>query len=320
MKKQFISTEIVNWAQEVLQGHGYAPLVDVGPVVETAYSCVQKLSCGGDIFYLKKTPPTLFIEAEIINFLRKECGVTSIPEIIGQNKLLNCFLMKPSGEESLRTLFSKKTFDMPLLLLGVENYKAIQKATEKSTGKLMDMGVPDWRLPQMSVLYKNIVHDYDFLKRCGMTPDQDKRLQELQGTFSGLCEELAAFGMPDCLNHSDFQENNMLIDKSGRAVSIIDWGEVTIGNPLLPLATFLSSFSKRNSFDADTYRAAEESFFGGFFSSSQDMSRAVAISRKLSPIHYICTLRNLEKFMQQTSPRLDSRMNMAFGMFLGLCG
>ncbi len=319
MKKQFISTEIVNWAQEVLQERGYAKPVDAESVVETAYSCVKKLSCGGEIFYLKRTPPMLFIEAEIINFLRKECGVASIPEIIGHNKLLGCFLMKSCGEESLRTLFSK-TFDMRLLLQGVKNYKEIQKATEKSTGKLMDMGVPDWRLSQMSLLYKDIIHDQDFLKRCGVTPDQVKRLQELQGTFSGLCEELAAFGIPDCLNHSDFQENNMLIDKSGRAVSVIDWGEVTIGNPLLPLATFLNSFSKRNHFDADTYRAVEESFFRDFLSSSQDMSRATAISGKLSPIYYICTLRNLEQFMQQTSPRLDSRMSGAFGMFLGLCG
>lgn len=300
--------DIISWAQGVLRG-----AAEAAPVAETPYSLVLKLTRGGEVFYLKKTPPPLFIEAAVLRFLRGACGIGCVPDVIAENAALGCFLMKSCGGESLRALFAREGFDGALFLQGAENCRAVQRATEKHVPRLLDMGVPDWRLPRLPLLYAEAVRDGEFLARCGMTAEQAARLGALEGEFEGLCAALAAFGLPDALNHSDFQENNML---TGDAVSIIDWGEVSVGNPLLPLEKALGSVGWRNGLDPAARDALAERVYGGFVSAPEDRARARAAAGRLSPVYYIFTLRELERLTRRTSPVWNGRMKDAFGAFL----
>lgn len=299
----------IKWAQEVL-----GKQVQVEPVVETPFSCVRKLQCGAEIFYFKQTPPPLFVEAQNIAFLRSECGVTNIPEIIAQNADLHCFIMKPCGIESLRTMFAKK-FDMALYLKGVDIYKAIQRATERHVDALLAKGTPDWRLSRLPQMYNAAVDDSAFLQRCGLTDDQSARLRELKGAFAGLCEELASFGVLDCLTHSDWQPNNMLADAAGN-VCVIDWGEVAVGNPLLAITKCLKTVAGPQKFDDATYRMAEARFYRDYFASDADMKRGVRIVEKLSFIHYLFTMRKLEELTGHTSEQWNGKMTFALTAFI----
>lgn len=290
------------------------PPPTITPIVETAFSCVKTLQSGAEVFYFKLTPPPLFLEAEIIRFLRADCFVTQVPEIIAQNAELHCFIMKPCGIGSLRTIFKQK-FDMELYLRGVDTYKAIQRTTEKHVGALLARGIPDWRLAKLPSLYNAAVDDAALLQRCEITSEQAARLRELKPVFAGLCAELAGFGVHDCLTHSDWQPNNMLADKDGN-VSVIDWGEVTIGSPLLAITKCLKTVAGPFKFDDATYRMAEARFYRDYFASDADMKRAVAIIDKLSFIHYLFTLRKLEEVTGQTDRVWDERMKFALSSFI----
>lgn len=65
-----------------------------------------------------------------------------IPEVIAADKNLHCFLMKKSGDETLRTLFDGY-LDVTLLIQGLQIYRKIQKATASHVDAFIQMGVPD---------------------------------------------------------------------------------------------------------------------------------------------------------------------------------
>lgn len=46
-----------------------------------------------------------------------------------------------------------------------------------------------------------------------------------------LCDMLSKHSIPEAFSHSDFRENNLLLDKKTGSINIIDWGETVIAHP-----------------------------------------------------------------------------------------
>jgi aminoglycoside phosphotransferase (APT) family kinase protein len=57
--------------------------------------------------------------------------------------------------------------------------------------------------------------------------------------FGQGCEELAAYGIPESLNHGDFHDGNVLI-KDGQ-ITFFDWGDASVTHPFTSLRTFFVS-------------------------------------------------------------------------------
>jgi hypothetical protein len=227
-------TKAIEWAMNVLK----KTEINTTVVVQTHWSTVLKISAQQGSVYLKKTPPDLFIEVDVIQKCRELCGITDIPEVIAVNKDLHCFLMKECGDASLRTVFDGH-LNIDLLLQGLQVYTRMQKATAPHVDAFLQAGVPDWRLENFSKLYQDLINNKEFLQTHGLEAAQIQILQNALRKVEMLCKELSNYGIPECLNHSDFHENNMLFCSTTQKVSIIDLGETAINHPLFSLAAFL---------------------------------------------------------------------------------
>jgi Ser/Thr protein kinase RdoA (MazF antagonist) len=64
-------------------------------------------------------------------------------------------------------------------------------------------------------------------------------MQELTPRFAQICKELAAFGIPETLNHGDFHDGNVLL-RDGR-ITLFDWGDACVTHPFVSLRTFFVS-------------------------------------------------------------------------------
>ena len=225
--------EALTWAKEYLISHEKMPIVDVHRVVETSYSTVYRMNSTERVVYLKVTPESLFYEAKVLKFLNdQQCR--HIPKLVASHNQLNCFLTESCGEESLRHLFNG-ALDLKKLTIGISNYTAIQRAQEKNVQSLLDLGVPDWRLVRLPALYQMLIQQQDLLMGDGLTEKEMEQLQFHYSTCEKLCADLAAFNIPETLNHCDFQFNNMLIDRKTGEINIIDWGESVITHPFFSL-------------------------------------------------------------------------------------
>lgn len=81
----------------------------------------------------------------------------------------------------------------------------------------------------------------------GLTQTEINKLQLLAPTCTEICNELTKYKIPNTINHCDFHENNMLLDKQLNEINIIDWGETVITNPFLSLNGCLWNITYFNS-------------------------------------------------------------------------
>ena len=106
----------------------------------------------------------------------------------------------------------------------------------------LDIGVPDWRMQNLHNVYRDFIHDEARLSEWNLTDDERRLIDSSEALFVKMCDELEQLNLPDTLNHSDFHPNAMLLDTGTDEINIIDLGEVTIGNPLLPLSSCLTEY------------------------------------------------------------------------------
>ncbi|MGM9451957.1 phosphotransferase [Legionella bozemanae] len=309
--------QIILWAKNILSSN----MLDTEIVVQTPWSSVLRISTPEGPLYLKQTPPTLFIEVDILKKYRNLCKITDIPEVIAENKNLHCFLMKECGDATLRTLFDGH-LKIDLLVQGFQVYNAMQWATVPHIAAFIQAGVPDWRLEQFPHLYEDLVSNVSFLKANGLEMTQIKTLQDAIVSLEALCQELSSYGIPECLNHSDFHENNMLFSSSTKKISIIDLGETAINHPFFSLAAFLKipCSNYKISLDSPDYQMLHDTCFQGWVLLGEDLQKALELTEKLLPIYLIFAHMRLVNATCPIAlgniPRMNNRVKEAFLWFI----
>lgn len=306
------NSRLIDWAKGVLLGAGYPAPDESDLLVETPHSMVFRIQAGNDVFYLKQTPAPLFVEAFVLQSL---ANTDAVPRVLAADEVLSCFLMHQCGEESLRTRFAGAA-DWDAMCESIRVYKSVQQKAHPHIDDYIEKGIPDWRFSKLPDLYRVMVTDTEYLKRCSLNDAEIAGLREKTQSFSQTCVVLEQMTLLDTVNHSDFQENNVLVDDAGN-LAIIDWGEVTIGNPLLSLMLFLVKAGSRyrvGSGDA-AYQKMEDCIFDGF--NIEDRSHVVQQIKAVLPVYYILTLRNVEQATGETTPVWNERAGGSFKMFLG---
>jgi serine/threonine protein kinase len=303
--------KLISWAKSVLSDE----ITGVEDIAATAFSYVLKINASDRSYYLKKTPPKLYIEASILNILNSECGLQNIPKIIARNDNLHCFLMPSCGNLTLRTLFKDK-FQKEPFYRGVDSYIELQRASAPYIQKFLDIGVPDWRIENLPNIYAEFISDDERLAAWGLDEKEQERCKSSQDNFSKLCVKLASLDLPYVLNHSDFHPNAMLLDQKSNEIKIIDLGEVTIGNPLLPFASCITNYLEHRyqiRSDKDNYVSIKTFVLKQWGLSGNDAMNLIEI---VGPLNYAMTFRELMKLCDHNFPKWHEWIKLAFFDYL----
>lgn len=236
----------LQWAEQYLSEKAGLRVLERQSIVETPWSVVYRIKTAQYVVYLKQVPEMLFVEPDILTFFHHN-GCNHIPRIIAINSELHCFLTEACGDIALRELFKGKV-NVSLLKVGVDIYTNMQRSLENKTQPLLALGIPDWRLDKFPSLYYRLISQDHLLLNDGLTEEEIERLQELYPICQHLCEELSKHDIPETISHSDFQENNMLLDEKTGSISIIDWGETVIAHPFFSLNGCLWNLTYFNEF------------------------------------------------------------------------
>jgi hypothetical protein len=227
---------ILHWANDLLAAKGYSLSHAPEIVVDTPWSHVIRLATATATFYLKQTPPALFLEPKILQLLASQLNA-NVPIVIASNENLHGFLMKDAGQ-SLRGYL--KTEPQPeLLCQAVVRYTALQRSAENHTKSFLALGVPDWRLDKLPQLYQQLISQTAFLKSEGLIDQELQLLHNLIPKVSQLCQLLSQYQIPESIVQPDFNTNNTLIDPNTQKMAFIDWGEIVITHPFFSLHNFL---------------------------------------------------------------------------------
>lgn len=233
--------ETIEWASSYLASHGYT-IQKTEEVQMTPWSEVIRFVTDKDYIYLKKTPPQIAIEVDIIELLHNQFHV-SVAKIISHNPELNCFLMHDAGK-TLREIL-KKQFDVNLACKAVEQFTAMQLSTADHVDLLIKIGVPDWRLEKIPFLFEAFLLQKNILIADGVSENEIAELKSLMPTVTDLCQKLTEYPIKQTIVQPDFNDNNTLINSS-QQMTIIDLGEISITHPFFSVINFLFQMKKHH--------------------------------------------------------------------------
>jgi len=229
----------IEWAQSYLITNGY----DINELADTIrampWSKVTHFSTSKGSVYLKEMASLFSVEPRLIKTLA-QWDDDSVPKVIAINNDLSCFLMEDAGIPLSKHLKAEVQID--LLVRALSICANLQRKSVKHVDALLSIGVPDWRLIKLPGLYLQLIKQEAILKADGLTSAEIKALHILYPRFSFLCDCLSKHNIPETLEHTDFQGNNILIKNNH--LTIGDWGDAVISHPFYSLVSYLNSATR----------------------------------------------------------------------------
>lgn len=288
-----MAKDILQWASSIVS---FNPNSDVQTVVETPWSRVLKITSTQGNFYLKQTPKDLFIESGVIALCQKLYGNAYTPELISDNQDLSCFLMRSCGDVTVQKHFETHR-NIEEILEGIRVYKSLQSETSPHVESFIKLGVPDHRLDKIPQAYKDVIADTTLLREAGLSDTQIKALSVASTSVTELCDKLSRFKLPACLGHSDFHDNNLILNKDADTISVIDLGETVVDNPILSLLDYFkrTPFRYERSLSDEQYFKIYNTCFDDLFVDVNERHAALELANRLHPVYTALTYSRLLK-------------------------
>jgi hypothetical protein len=119
-------------------------------------------------------------------------------------------------------------------------YAELQRGEAAHTHEHLAHGVPDLRVATLPPRYDDLLQRHLPLER-----DEIDRLRAFAPRFTELCEELAAYDLPETVQHDDLHHANVYAQ--GERLRLLDWGDASISHPFASLVVtfrFLDEINK----------------------------------------------------------------------------
>lgn len=204
-----------------------------------AWSTVMRAPTNTGMIFFKATAAETIYEIALTQLLTN-LQPDVMPDLIAADTARGWMLMRDGGEQ-LRG-FIRPTQNVKLWEPVIIKYAELQKGLAGHVDEILAFGVPDHRLAALPALYSQLLTDTPSLmigQEKGLTPAEFEQLKNLKPRFEQICADLAAYKIPESVNHGDFHDGNVLI-KDGR-ITFFDWGDADVTHPFVSLRTWFVS-------------------------------------------------------------------------------
>jgi hypothetical protein len=117
-------------------------------------------------------------------------------------------------------------------------YAELQRGEAAHAHQHLAHGVPDLRLPTLPAGYEELLRLELPLERDGI-----RRLRDFAPRLAEPCEELAAYGVPETIQHDDLHHANLYAH--GGRLRVLDWGDASISHPFASLVVTFRFLEER---------------------------------------------------------------------------
>jgi Phosphotransferase enzyme family len=192
----------------------------------------------GDVWFKANAAPHVF-EAGLLAILER-VHPGHVPELIAHDPARGWILMRDGGDR-LREVVDLARWEA--LLPG---YAELQLALAPHVDELLASGVPDERLAVLPAHFEAVLDDREACLAGdeGLTPEEHDAVRGLLPEFTRRCEELAAFGLPETIQHDDLHDGNVFA-RDGRYL-FFDWGDSCVSHPFHSLVVILRAIAYKH--------------------------------------------------------------------------
>jgi Phosphotransferase enzyme family len=209
----------------------------VGPIEsahERPWATVLRVPLADSIAWLKVCAPLQAFEPRLTGELFARWP-DRVAEVLAQDGERGWLLLADAGTP-MRALGNPPEAWLCALPL----YAELQRGEAAHAHDHLAHGVPDLRVSTWSARFD------DLLKRdLALDRDEIRRLKEFAPRFSELCGQLAAYNVPETIQHDDLHMANVY--KKGQRLRLLDWGDASISHPFASLVVtfrFLEEINK----------------------------------------------------------------------------
>ena len=192
------------------------------------WSTVMRVPTERGDLYFKANTSALRYEAALVTVLgarRPDC----VPPLLAVDLARGWMLMADAGSR-LREIVQRE-HDLTCWFEILPLYAGLQIDLAANADELVALGVPDLRLSTLPARYEELL---DVAK---LPSDDRRRLGENMPRVHELCDELAAYGLPETIQHDDFHDGQVFV-RDGRYL-LLDWGDACVSHPFFTLSVTL---------------------------------------------------------------------------------
>jgi hypothetical protein len=213
------------WIDAELAGLGLAVSGAVEQPHVRPWSTVLRIpTTAGDVWF-KACMPAVAYEVGVLPVLaalRPDC----LPRLLARDGERGWMLQADCGTCLRELLADDQDFSRWETVLPL--YADLQLATVRDRDGLLAAGAPDRRLAGLPTLYQDLL-----ARQVTLSADELARLRDLTPTVAQLCEELAAYDLPETIQHDDLHDGNVFV-RDGAYV-FLDWGDSCVAHPFFTL-------------------------------------------------------------------------------------
>ncbi|MCP4168412.1 MAG: phosphotransferase [Chloroflexi bacterium] len=236
MQADWLET-VTAWIQAELRRQGIAQRRPIEQSHIRPWSTVLRVPAQeGDLFF-KATDATLAHEPALTLSLSRWYPDT-MPELLAADVPRRWLLMRDGGVP-LRGII-KEDRDFGHWHSVLRTYAELQIDLCDRLDELLTLGVLDRRLSQLPSLYAQLLDNTEALlidQQDGLSSADHRRLLALVPRYTEMCEELAAYGLPETLDHGDFHDANIFV-RDGH-YRFFDWGDSCVAHPFFTILVVL---------------------------------------------------------------------------------
>jgi hypothetical protein len=214
------------WAYAELARRGLQSSAPAVQVKTWNLSSLWRIPLAGQTAWLKVVPPFMAHEGPLLAYLAGQ----PVPELLAQDGCRSLLAEIPGHD--LVAPGPRVLRDMVSLLV------KLQQQYASRTDELLALPVPDWRSPVLIAAITEVVERTS----AELSAEDSASVRDFVRTLPERCAEIEACGVPDSLMHGDFWPGN--IRGEADHLTVLDWGDSGIGNPLLDQSAFLERIGR----------------------------------------------------------------------------
>lgn len=261
---------------EIEQPHAYA------------WSTVMRVSSSEGTLFFKATAGETVYEAALTQKLARwfpDC----MPDLIAVDTERGWMLMRDGGEQLRASI--RPTKDIKPWEPVITRYAELQIGLAEHIDEILALGIPDHRIASLPVLFAEVLTDQESLmldQEKGLASEDFQEIQKRMPRVKEICDELAAFGIPESINHGDFHDGNILL-KDGR-ITFFDWGDGDVTHPFVSLRTFFVSIEIALELDDYSFTPEMSALLDRYlepwqkFASQEELLKAYRLSKPVASI------------------------------------
>ncbi|GAB3686353.1 aminoglycoside phosphotransferase family protein [Angustibacter aerolatus] len=233
--------DVRRWALRQLAALGAEP---TGPITQPhvrTWATTLRIPTTAGVFWCKANGPAQAFEGRLLQVLHR-LAPDEVAEPVAVDHDRHLVLLPDAGERLRERVPGLPQLEVWRDLL--PRYAELQLAVAPHVDALLDAGTPDLRPARLPGLLRELADERVTLCESGeeqLGAAEHAELLRRLPEFERLCDEVAALGVPDAVQHDDLHDGNVFV-RDGRARAI-DWGDACVSQPFHTLVVTLRALA-----------------------------------------------------------------------------